>query len=228
MYNPSLGTFDQRDPIGYGTVDPSLARYVPSSLLAGLHLPEPEFNLYAYVGDNPLTYTDPSGKVKIACGFPSNSGFLPSGPGSSIDLGPKVPGVSVTATVSISNCSAAKGIPVLKIPLTPGGCAGVSDDALRGAVDLVGSHYSAKCEASSNGCSAGQTVCPLFEIKTETTIILPMPIPVPLPPARPTCLSIVVTSCTMEKSISVGRCVNAAPPPPPKPGGPPTKDPFQP
>jgi RHS repeat-associated protein len=50
MYSPTLGRFLQADPVGYS---------------AGV-------NLYAYVGNDPLNFTDPSGLVKDAAGAASN------------------------------------------------------------------------------------------------------------------------------------------------------------
>ena len=43
-YNPQTGRFLSEDPIGFAGVD---------------------FNLYRYVGNNPLNYTDPSGKFVL-------------------------------------------------------------------------------------------------------------------------------------------------------------------
>lgn len=53
MYNPDLGTFDQRDPIGYDGGDD---------------------NLYRYCGNNPLNATDPGGDLTIKIGHPNYYG----------------------------------------------------------------------------------------------------------------------------------------------------------
>jgi hypothetical protein len=59
MYNPDLGTFTQRDPIGY----------------------EGGINLYEYVGDDPMVQTDPSGNAPFG---PLPLPAAPSGPTSCI------------------------------------------------------------------------------------------------------------------------------------------------
>jgi RHS repeat-associated protein len=213
-YDAGMGKFTARDPKGYGIRDPKLARHVPSSLLARLPQTEADLNLYAYVGNSPIMHTDPSGTVRVACGFPSTGFPFPSGPSWSFDFGPDIPGC-FTAKASIGNCSAVPGIPVLKIPLTPGGCAGVTNDALRSTADLIGSHYSGTCQVSE-GCPSGETCCPITTIKTVKPVVLPM---VGWSPAigQPTCLGIVVSLCNVEESISIGTCKKAAP----------SGDPFQ-
>ena len=79
MYNPALGRFMQTDPIGY----------------------EDDLDLYAYVGNDPLDGTDPSGECFLVI-FGSDCGIyaLPQAPPPAGVTAPPTPTARAAATAA--------------------------------------------------------------------------------------------------------------------------------
>ncbi|NBT26846.1 MAG: hypothetical protein EBT09_09900, partial [Actinobacteria bacterium] len=198
-YSPTLGRFIERDPIGFEAGDN---------------------NWYRFVANGPTGRSDPSGlDIRLIIGW-IHVGTLGSKAWLDVSLPDPRP-FCISAIVSVKGCRPLP-IPMLRIPLTEGGCAGINEDQLQlFAHDLA--RFELRATAQSD-CGPSKACCGAEVLNREGILLVPT---VSFAPRlKPTCLGISVALCTYSARLTVGGCGAAPPPLPAVPGvGP--GDPFR-
>ena len=82
--------------------DPRLGRFLSPNPIVGDPTSSQSWNLYSYVGNNPLSYVDPTGLVQAGPGCPPHTGCLHFGGGGG--------GGSTTRTMSVTTTETVHGV----------------------------------------------------------------------------------------------------------------------